>query len=419
MAIQTINSDNCIYYEPLERTLMTFNEAYAVLTKAATYAADLAKKNSRNDHANVAAGVEKARSPEPTWREEEEWPDVVDVAKPDSGDYTSSATTITLASGQAKTLVPKMELQVASTGEQVTIVSKSGDTITIQRAPADAAHGLLPGAVAAGAIGKNDKLILLGTALYDADDASEMRSAATCNEFKNYIQTFDVTSKLTEGTDCFEFHGGPIRIRVDKKIAREASRRLETAMVLGRPSKKYDPSDATNIRYTMLGLGPAVKYYSPNCYDLGGSAATFDTIMGFESCFRSDGTGDVIYLCSQDGLGIFDKMALNNVRVTPADVKWGYNVKEVSGILRKIKLVHLPALDTPGCNIGIIRFNPLKDMKILKAMPWSYKECGKDEAKTYTEHWLHGKFSAKFSLLEQTSGMLYNFASPYTRPTNA
>lgn len=393
---------------------MKFDPAYTVLTASAAYPSLINKKDARNSNANIAPSVITVKDAVYTWHNEKQWPRFVTVNE--SASVSSSTTTITV--DDASSIVPKMQLKVASTGEQLTVTSVSGNDITVQRAPAStSATNYIIGQTLASTILQNDTLEVLGTSLYDMDTASDMRSTVNTDEFENYVQIFDVTYKLSEQAEYFEFMGGPVRIRLSERGAREASYNLEDTFVYGEPSKTVSTTDASNVRYTMRGLLNAIKTYttdSDRIQDLSGAALTFDFFMAFENQFEADGTDTVYYLASKDGLGYFDKWGQTYVRTTPVENKLGINITEVKGTTRTIRLVHLPALDKKNNKVALIRFNPVKNMKILQARPWQYKECDKDKAQNWTTHWLHGEFSAKFDLISETAGMIGNIAKPYS-----
>ena len=158
MATQLRASDNLIYYKPLEKTIMKFNPAYTVLTASAAYPSLINKRDARNAQASTPSVI-TVKDAIYYWHNEKQWPRTVTVNN--NADYTSSATTIKLA--DASSIVPKMQLKVASTGEQLTVVSVSGNNVTVLRAPASGSPDLIEGQTAAGAIAKDDTLQVLGT----------------------------------------------------------------------------------------------------------------------------------------------------------------------------------------------------------------------------------------------------------------
>lgn len=420
MATQLRQSDSFIFYKPLEKALMQFDPAYTVLTASAAYPSEINKKDRRNLDGSITPKVEEVKDAVITWHDEKQWARTVDASL--TSDWAANATTITLPSGKGVGFVPKQILEVTNTGEHVVVSAVSGDTLTIVRAPAsesDCEKGQVAAtAITGGTQGspKTMTLKVLGTSLFDKDTASAMRAAAVTNEYKNYVQIFDSTYELTEQTEAYQFMGGPVKIRLSKRGAREASYNLEDTFTYGQLSKTVDSSNSDNVRYTMMGLIPAIKAYQDdsNKKVTVSGALTFDKVMAFENLFQSEGIDDVTYLCSKKALGYFDKFAQTYVRLQSVDNAFGIRITKVTGTLGDIKLVHLPALDMPGNNVELIRFNPQKDMKILQASPWKYKECGKDTAQTYTTHWLHGAFSAKFNLIPEKAGFIAGFDAPYS-----
>ena len=429
---QLRNSDEYIYFEPMQKSLFRFDPAYTILTTSAAYPSEVNKKDARNQDFSIAPKVTSLNKDYVIkWNDEKEWDRVFDCAESstaadkDSDDnYKTTATTIELTAGTTNlsSIVPNMVLRVNSTGENlyVTAVDPANAKITVLRAPASGSSDLLDGQTPASTIQKDDKLVVLGTSLFDRDTASDMRSPVYTAPYVNYMQTLDVTYEISENTEYFEFQGGPILPRLTRAGAREASYNLEDVVALSDPSINVDPSNAQNYRYTMMGLIPAIKKWGKINYDLttmsSDTTLTLDKVQAFESEFRPDDTRPVKYLCSLKALGWFDKILINNLRVT--DMKEnavGMRTKLFNATVRTIELVHYPVLDKVESPVDIVRFDPTKYMELVQAKGgWGYKECDKDRPQTWHTYWLHGTFSAKYHLLPDVAGTISGLSSPYS-----
>ena len=408
MATQLVKSDSGIAYIPLQKSLFRFMPAYTVLTTAAAYPSEINKKDVRNLDFNAAPKVTDHREVDIYWNDEEHWGRNLTV-KTANADPTSTEIQFTNATDVAS-VVANQVIRNCATGEQMLVTGHtSTDKLVVVR-------GI--GTTAAAAVAKDSVFQIMGTSIFDRSVASDMRAPVMTEQFHNYMQTMDVSYEITEGAKVYEFQGGPILPRVTREAAIEACFNLEDTLLRGEPGYYQDPTRANNLKHFTCGLIPFLKQNGKIELDLNGSSLNLQTMLAFEAEYRPDDTGRAVWLCSKNGLGAIDNVLLNNLRVTSSEavkLAVGMRVMRFHSTLRDIDIYHCPALDVPGNDVDIIRYNPAKYMELLTVNGgWLYKQCDKDRPQTWDTYWLHGTFGAKYHLAKDVGGIIKNVASPFT-----
>lgn len=404
---QLVRSDSNILYTPLQKSLFRFAPAYTYLTTAAAYPSEINKTDVRNLNFKANPRTTDYRAATITWNDDKHWNRTVALA----ADLATTGTEVTLSAADASTIVDNQILKVDATGEQLLVTAHPSSTkLTVVRQFGTTT----PSAKA----DSGTTLTILGTALFDRDKGSAMRSPVMTDFYTNYMQTLDVSYEITEGTDYYDFQGGKVLPRLTKEGAMEAAYTLEDTFWYSEGKQYADPTNANNIKQTMIGLIPFVKANGKLNVALDGNTAlSLDIMQSFESHFEPDSTNKAVWLCSKKALAAIDGILQSSQRITSADtinLAIGMRVKVFHSTMRDIELVHCPALDKPFNKVDIVRYNPAEYMELLATKGgWQYKECEKDLAQTYQKYWLHGTFGAKFHLCPDVAGTISNIKSPF------
>lgn len=249
------------------------------------------------------------------WQGEGEYPRTVSV----STEVAASGTSITVA--DAAHVTESQILQDTVTGEQLLVLSKSGNVLTV--ATRGSQGGGAPAIIQAGR-----SLLLLGTSREEGADRLAATGIGTWQDY-NYFQQFELVSGITDRAINLLYYGEDETTRKDREMLNEYKKRIERQFLFGY-RKKLSPGDSGSVTHPRFHAGGLREYIETggNVFDAGGAFTFQELDQYMQETTREGGSGMKVGFASQRILSIMSRWALANHQAD-ASKAVAYGVKTV------------------------------------------------------------------------------------------
>jgi hypothetical protein len=224
-------------------------------------------------------------------------------------------------------------LQDTISGEQILVLSKSGNALTV--ATRGSQGGGTPAILEAG-----KSLLLLGTSREEGADALAAIGLGTWNDY-NWFQQFEKVNGITDRAMNLLMHGENQADLEDYNTLNEYKKQMERQFLFGY-RKKLSPGDSGSVTHPRFHCGGLREYITAggNVFDAGGAFTYKELDEYMQETIREGGSGMKVAFCGRRVMSIMSQWALASHQADASKaVSYGVKALKFMGTTWELELI--------------------------------------------------------------------------------